>query len=63
VTDAKGNTVLRKLMEPGESASASGALPLSVTVGSVEATEVQVRGKPYNLAPLSKDNVARFEIK
>ncbi|NNU42891.1 helix-turn-helix domain-containing protein [Ramlibacter sp. B156] len=63
VTDATGTTVLRKLMEPGESAGASGALPLSVTIGSVEATEVQVRGKPYNLAPVSKDNVARFEVK
>jgi cytoskeleton protein RodZ len=63
VTDATGATVLRKLMEPGESATASGTLPLSVTVGSVETTEVQVRGKPYNLAPVSKDNVARFEVK
>jgi len=63
VTDATGTTVLRKLMEPGETAGASGALPLSVTIGSVEATEVQVRGKPYNLAPVSKDNVARFEVK
>lgn len=63
VTDAKGVTVLRKLMEPGESAGASGALPLTVTVGSAEATEVQVRGKPFNLAPLVRDNVARFEVK
>jgi cytoskeleton protein RodZ len=63
VTDATGTTVFRKLMEPGESAGASGALPLSVTVGSVEATEVQVRGKPYNLGPVSRDNVARFEVK
>lgn len=63
VTDASGTTVLRKLMEPGESAGASGALPLSVTIGSVEATEVQVRGKPYDLAPVSRDNVARFEVK
>lgn len=63
VTDANGTTVLRKLMEPGESAGASGALPLSVTVGDVGNTEVQVRGKPYNLAPVSRDNVARFEVK
>lgn len=63
VTDASGTTVFRRLMEPGESAGASGALPLSVTIGSVEATEVQVRGKPYNLGPVSKDNVARFEVK
>lgn len=63
VTDASGTTVFRRLMEPGESAGASGTLPLSVTIGSVEATEVQVRGKPYNLGPVSKDNVARFEVK
>jgi cytoskeleton protein RodZ len=63
VTDATGATVFRKLMEAGESAGASGAPPLSVTIGSVEATEVQVRGKPYNLAPVSRDNVARFEVK
>jgi cytoskeleton protein RodZ len=63
VTDATGATVLRKLMEAGESAGASGTLPLSVTIGSVEATEVQVRGQPYNLAPVSRDNVARFEVK
>jgi cytoskeleton protein RodZ len=63
VTDAKGTTVFQKLMEPGESAGATGTLPLSVVIGSVEATEVQVRGKPYNLGPVSRDNVARFEVK
>jgi len=55
--------VFRRLMEAGESAGATGTLPLMVTVGSVEATEVQVRGKPYNLAPVARDNVARFEVK
>jgi len=63
VTDATGTAVFQKLMQPGESAGASGTPPLSVVIGSVEATEVQVRGKPYNLAPVSKDNVARFEVK
>lgn len=63
VTDAKGVVALRKLLAAGESASASGALPLSVTVGSAAATDVQVRGKPLDLAPLSRDGVARFEVK
>lgn len=62
VTDAHGTPVLRKLLEAGETAGASGALPLSVTVGSVEQTEVEVRGKPYNLQPVSRDNVARFQV-
>lgn len=63
VTDAKGQAVLRRLMEPGETVGASGALPLSVTVGSVQATEVQVRGKPFDLNAVARDNVARFEVK
>jgi cytoskeleton protein RodZ len=63
VTDAGGATVLRRLMAAGDSAAASGKLPLSVTVGDAKQTEVQVRGKPYDLAPLTRDNVARFEVK
>lgn len=63
VTDARGAVPLRKLLAAGESAAASGALPLAVTVGSVSATDVQVRGKPFNLAPVSRDNVAHFEVK
>jgi cytoskeleton protein RodZ len=63
VTDARGAVPLRRLLAAGESAAASGALPLAVTVGSASATEVEVRGKPFNLAPLARDNVARFEVK
>jgi cytoskeleton protein RodZ len=63
VTDATGATVFQRLLEPGETAAASGALPLTVTIGNVQATEVQVRGKPFNMAAVSRDNVARFEVK
>lgn len=63
VKDAKGTTVMQRLLVAGETVGASGALPLSVTVGSAGATEVQVRGKPFDLAPLARDNVARFEVK
>lgn len=63
VTDAKGVVVVRRLLAAGESAAASGALPLAVTVGSANATDVVVRGKPFDLGPLARDNVARFEVK
>jgi cytoskeleton protein RodZ len=63
VKDARGTTVMQRLLEPGESVGANGALPLSVIVGSAQSTEVQVRGKPLDLAPLARDNVARFEVK
>jgi cytoskeleton protein RodZ len=63
VTDARGGVPLRRLLTAGESAAATGPLPLAVTVGSVSATEVRVRGRPFDLAPVSRDNVARFEVK
>lgn len=63
VTDAKGAVPVRRLLAAGESTGASGALPMQVIVGRADATEVQVRGKPFNLRPVSRDNVARFEIK
>jgi cytoskeleton protein RodZ len=63
VVDAKGAIPLRKLLASGETAGASGALPLQVTIGKVDMTEVDVRGKKFDLRPVSKDNVARFEIK
>ena len=63
VLGADGVVHLRKTMDAGESARINGALPLTVVVGRANAIEVQVRGKPFDLAPLAKDNVARFQIK
>jgi len=63
VVDAKGVVGVRKTLAAGESAGATGALPLRVTIGRVDVTEVQVRGKPFDLRAVSKDNVARFEVK
>jgi cytoskeleton protein RodZ len=63
VTDAKGAVAVRKVLAAGEAAGASGELPLRVTIGKVDSTEVQVRGKPFDLRPVSRDNVARFEVK
>lgn len=63
VTDAKGAVVLKKLLGAGESASAAGLLPLAVLVGRVDTTTVEIRGKPFDLASVARDNVARFEVK
>ena len=61
--NAKGVVVVRKIITPGETVGASGTLPLAVVIGRADATEVQVRGKPFDLAPVARDNVARFEVK
>jgi cytoskeleton protein RodZ len=63
VTDGKGVLQLRKTLLSGESATASGVPPLIVVVGRVDATVVEVRGKPYPLEAIAKENVARFEVK
>jgi cytoskeleton protein RodZ len=63
VTDAKGAVAVRKVLAAGEAAGASGEMPLRVTIGKVDSTEVQVRGKAFDLRPVSRDNVARFEVK
>jgi cytoskeleton protein RodZ len=63
VTDAKGIVALRKTLAAGQSAGASGVLPLQVTIGRVDMTDVLVRGKPFDMRRVSRDNVARFEVK
>jgi cytoskeleton protein RodZ len=62
VVDAKGAVQLRKTLVAGEVVSASGALPLTVVVGKVDAVDVSVAGKPFSLIGLAKDNIARFEV-
>ena len=63
VTDAKGTVVLRRTLAPGDVAEASGVLPLAAVVGRADATQVQVHGKAFDLSAVSRNNVARFEVK
>jgi cytoskeleton protein RodZ len=63
VTDAKGSVLLRRMLSVGEVAGASGVLPLNAVVGRADVTKVQVRGQAFDLAPVARDNVARFEVK
>ena len=63
VVDANGKTQLSKALSAGEIAAASGATPLAVTVGRADSVDVEVRGAPFNLTPLAKENIAKFEVK
>ncbi len=62
-TDAKGQVVLRRMLKAGDAAGANGVLPIKVVVGRANETEVQIRGKSFDLTAVAKDNVARFEVK
>ena len=63
VTDARGAIQLSRMVEPGEPVGASGPLPLNVTIGRADVTEVTVRGKPFPLDEVTRGGVARFEVK
>jgi cytoskeleton protein RodZ len=63
VVDAAGLVHLRKTMDSGETVSINGTLPLSVVIGRANAIDVVVRGKPFDVQAVAKDNVARFQIK
>ena len=63
VTDAKGEVVLSRTLRSGETVNASGALPLVVVVGRADAIEVMVRGQAFGIDGVTKNNIARFEVK
>ncbi len=63
VIDARGQVTLRRTLQAGEAAGASGAPPLRVTVGRADQTQVLVRGKPFEDEARVRDNVLRFEVK
>jgi cytoskeleton protein RodZ len=63
VTESGGKQLLRRSLQAGETVGLSGTLPLSVVVGRASAVDVQVRGKPYDLKPVTRGGgVARFEV-
>ncbi len=63
VTDAKGVVAVSRTLNPGEVVEATGAMPMALVVGRVDAVQVQVRGQTFDMAPFAKDRVARFEVK
>ena len=66
ITDSRGTSHVRRTLAAGETINvpaSAAALPLNVVVGNVNTTQVQVRGKPYELRSVTRDNVARFEIR
>jgi len=63
VNDADGVSLLRKLTAAGEVLQVSGKLPLSVVLGRADQLDVAVRGRPFDVSGVARENVARFEVK
>lgn len=60
---AGGKQVVQRTLQSGESLAVPGNGTLAVTVGRVDESEVYVRGQRFDLAPYTRNNVARFEVK
>ncbi len=64
VKDSKGIVLVQRNLQPKEIVNVSGIPPLAVVLGRVNEIEsVMVRGKAFNLAAVSSENIARFEVK
>lgn len=62
VVDAKGQTLVSRVLRTGEQQEFSGAAPYKLRIGNVSGTRIEWRGAAVNLADRSKDNVARLEL-
>jgi cytoskeleton protein RodZ len=62
VIDGRGNALLSRLLEPGETVSLDGPTPLRVKIGNAAGTQVSFHGRSVELAP-SRDNVAKLELR
>jgi len=63
VLDARGQPLLSRLLQPGESVGLEGTAPLRVIVGNAAVTQMSFRGRPVDLTTSARDNVARLELK
>ena len=59
----RGRVLVSRNLEAGESLGLDGLAPLQLVVGNAAATRVSYKGKPVDLEPRARDNVARFELK
>jgi cytoskeleton protein RodZ len=62
VRDANGRLLLSRTVQPGEAVGLDGAAPLRVIVGNAPATTLSFRGRAIDLAPHTRDSVARLEL-
>lgn len=63
VRSGTGRVLLQKTLAAGDSYAAEGDPPWRVVIGRADAAEVTVRGQAMDLKAVSRENVARFEVK
>jgi cytoskeleton protein RodZ len=63
VINGSGSQVMQRVLKPGDVVDFSTSPPYSVVVGRADAVQVTTRGKPLDVMPYARNNVARFEVK
>lgn len=63
VIDVRGQSLLSRVVQPGENVELDGTVPLKVKIGNAAATALVFRGQALELAPFTRDNLARLELK
>jgi len=63
VTDGRGQSLVSRLLKPGEAIGLDGAPPLRVRIGNASGTQLVFRGQPTDLRAFTRDNVARLELR
>ena len=62
VRDGRGQVLLSRIVQPGETVGLDGAPPMRLTIGNAAATQLSFRGQSVDLTPNTRDNVARVEL-
>jgi len=63
VVDAQGQPVFSRILQRGEAVAVNAPPPLRMRVGNAAGTSVAFRGQTFDLAPYTRDNVARVELR
>ena len=63
VTDSRGQALIARVLQTGEYIGVDAAPPLKLKIGNAAATQIVFRGEPFEMAPYTRDNVARFVLK
>lgn len=63
VQDARGQLLLSRVIQPGETVGLDGPLPLKVKIGNAAGTQLVFRGEPVTLSAFTQGNVSRLELK
>ncbi|MFM8769686.1 MAG: helix-turn-helix domain-containing protein [Rubrivivax sp.] len=62
-TDLQGRPVWTRTLTPGEVVDLDSGAGVRLTIGNAAATQVRWRGRPVDLSAVTRDNVARLELK